>query len=819
MQRSSGHGIDYCTECGACVSECRFLQQYGTPKQIAETFDPSVGEHQTMPFECSLCGLCSAVCPSGLSPDAMFLDMRRALVKQGLNDLTDYAGLLGYERRGTSRRYTWYGLPAGCDTVFFPGCAFSGTRPDQTKRLFDIIAAMIPNLGIVFDCCTKPSLSLGRQDYFNAMFGELKDYLLRQGVETVLVACPNCFKVFAEYAPELTVRTVYEVLERSNVPAGVREKYAGTVTVHDPCVSRFSKSVQSAARSLVARAGFTIEEMPSSGRYTVCCGEGGAVACLDPDMAEEWSKKRMNDSEGRRTITYCAGCTHLLSKRMPTSHVIDLVLDPDAALAGKAKVSNAPFTYLNRLRLKRYFQAKLAAAVTRERIFTSGAEKKRGGFSKPLAILAVLAALIALVRITGASQYLEQEKLRSLIQGYGALAPIIYMLVYAVAPSLFLPGLPITIAGGVLFGPIWGVVYTIVGATIGASIAFLVARYIARDWVNGKLRGPRWKKLDREVEKQGWKMVAFTRLVPLFPFNLLNYAFGLTSVRFGHYVIATFAFMLPACIAFIVFSSSLLDVLKGRISPSLIAGLGLVAMVSAIPVFLRQYKRRQDLKEAATKVVDARDNKEERPFDIGKRLKVKLLIFSTVLGAALLAVLLARYYFWAINAYVYTLEFNVLFILNRLRDGNLILFADYLQPMSEVRGLIVMLSGHILQGFWSPFSHQVLVPAGDAAFGALRGFLFNFIGMMAAGFMAFGAGRFLLGDIIPALEVKRNGPLVHPAHMRKTAALVPLLAAVPWLPLSLVAGMCGLFNVPYRRIAVVLVIGVVIRLLSNFMLF
>lgn len=383
IQGSRKHISESCTECGACVSECRFLQQYGTPKQIAESFDSAVNEHQSMPFECSLCGLCSAVCPAGLSPDALFLDMRRSLVRLGVNDLSDYAGLLGYERRGTSRRYSWYGLPGECDTVFFPGCAFPGSRPDQTIKLFDILGRNIPNLGIVLDCCTKPSLSLGRQDYFNAMFGELKEYLLRRGVETVLVACPNCYQVFSRYAPELTVLTVYEVLAKTGLPIATG-KLSGSVTIHDPCVSRFAVSVQEAARILVAGTGLSIDEMPSSGRYTVCCGEGGAVACLDSDLADGWVEKRVNDANGRMAITYCAGCLHILKKRMPTGHVIDLVLDPDEALAGRAKVSSAPFMYLNRLRLKKHFQKSVKTAVSRERTFLARDNTGKVGFIKRL---------------------------------------------------------------------------------------------------------------------------------------------------------------------------------------------------------------------------------------------------------------------------------------------------------------------------------------------------------------------------------------------------------------------------------------------------
>jgi uncharacterized membrane protein YdjX (TVP38/TMEM64 family) len=209
---------------------------------------------------------------------------------------------------------------------------------------------------------------------------------------------------------------------------------------------------------------------------------------------------------------------------------------------------------------------------------------------KRLILLSLVIGVILAIRLTGVSRFLEQETLRQWIMGYGALAPVIYMLIYSLAPAFFLPGLPITIVGGVLFGPLWGVVYTITGATMGACVAFLVSRYVAGQWIQEKLTSPRWRRLDAGVERHGWKVVAFTRLIPLFPFNLLNYALGLTRIPFLHYAITTFICMLPACIAFIVFSSSLLDITKGRISFEFIIGLILIILVSLIPLFYRRYK-------------------------------------------------------------------------------------------------------------------------------------------------------------------------------------------------------------------------------------
>jgi uncharacterized membrane protein YdjX (TVP38/TMEM64 family)/Fe-S oxidoreductase len=580
-----------CTNCGDCLRECAFLRKYGTPKVIAGSFDAAAPASLSRSFECSLCGLCSVVCPEKLDLDGLFLEMRREAVDRGCGDFPEHSPLLVYERLGTSRRFSLYRLPQGCTTIFFPGCSLSGTRPDGVNMVFAELKKVDPAVGIVFDCCLKPSHSLGREQYTSAMFGEMNSWLVQQGVKEVLVACPNCQVMFDTLGQGLKIRTVWETLAESGLKLnGVSGTV--TVTVHDPCVLRDAQPVHQAVRTLLQRQGLTVEEMPHSGRTTVCCGQGGAVNLLNPQLAASWGELRKREAAGRRIITYCAGCVQALGGRTPTNHLVDLLFAPKETLAGMKKGAGAPFTYLNRLRLKRAFKRKEGYDVTRERtvIPQQGGPKKRSW--KPLIFLALLLAAVAGVQLSGAAQYLQQEKLRELIAGYGVLAPAIYILIYALAPVLFLPGLPITIVGGILFGPVWGVVYTITGATIGASLAFLVARYLARDLIAGKLTGPKWEKLDSEVAQHGWKVVAFTRLIPAFPFNLLNYAFGLTRVSFVHYVVATFFCMLPACIAFIVFSSSLPGLIRGHLSPTALLGIALIMVVSLIPVLYRCFKGR-----------------------------------------------------------------------------------------------------------------------------------------------------------------------------------------------------------------------------------
>lgn len=580
-----------CNDCTLCLKECAFLAKYGTPKYIAETYDPRDRLQQSLSFECSLCGLCAAICPEDLSPQEMFLEWRREAVEGGWGDFQEHAPLLAYERRGASKRYSWYGLPRGCDTIFFPGCTLPGIRPQRVLQLYERLKEQIPNLGIVLDCCAKPSHDLGRQEYFEAVFQEMRSYLLEHGIQTVLTACPNCHKIFKNYGDTLRVKTIYEVLAengRSNI-----QKKTAVVTIHDPCAVRFEYSVHQAVRNLLAGEGFEIEEMPHRQENTLCCGEGGAVSALSPNMARSWAEKRKEEAHGKPVITYCAGCANYLGRITPAYHLLDLIFEPEATLAGKAGVSRAPVTYWNRIRLKSRLKKILQPLISRERTFQLPVKAIKKNLWPRLLILVLIMGGIAAIRLTGAIRFLDQETLRNSIQSIGLWAPALYMLLNTLAPVLFLPGIPITLVGGILFGPFWGVIYTIFSATAGACLAFLVARYVGRDWVSGKLKNPRWRKLDDGVERQGWKVVAFTRLIPLFPYNLLNYAFGLTKIGFIPYALTSFICMLPACIAYVVFSSSLLDIIKGKFSPAFIIGIGLIIIVLLAPAFYRNCKQKK----------------------------------------------------------------------------------------------------------------------------------------------------------------------------------------------------------------------------------
>jgi len=197
---------------------------------------------------------------------------------------------------------------------------------------------------------------------------------------------------------------------------------------------------------------------------------------------------------------------------------------------------------------------------------------------------------------------LSAEALEQWVADLGFAGPIVFMLIYAVATVVFLPGSVITLAGGAIFGPVWGTLYNLTGATLGATLAFLVARYLAADWVEQR-SGGLTKRLKNGVESEGWRFVAFVRLVPLFPFNVLNYALGLTRIKLSHYIIASYICMLPGGIAYTYLGYAGREAVGGGegLIQKILLAVALLALVSFLPRLIAMVRRGPELDVATLK--------------------------------------------------------------------------------------------------------------------------------------------------------------------------------------------------------------------------
>ncbi|MDO9533630.1 MAG: TVP38/TMEM64 family protein [Deltaproteobacteria bacterium] len=232
----------------------------------------------------------------------------------------------------------------------------------------------------------------------------------------------------------------------------------------------------------------------------------------------------------------------------------------------------------------------------------SDQQKAAGGqWRRPVLLLALVIALLILARYLGLADRLGD--LRDWIKSLGALGSLVFILIYVAAVVAAVPAAPISVAAAALFGSVWGVIVINIGATLGAGLAFLVGRYFARQAVVNWLgRNEKFRRLDGLTEEHGAIIVALTRLVPIFPFNLLNYGFGLTRVPFWTYIFWTWLCIIPGTILYVVGADAVLQgVAQGKVPWALVLAFGAALIFLTILVrFAKRLLQAREQKDATS---------------------------------------------------------------------------------------------------------------------------------------------------------------------------------------------------------------------------
>ncbi len=220
-----------------------------------------------------------------------------------------------------------------------------------------------------------------------------------------------------------------------------------------------------------------------------------------------------------------------------------------------------------------------------------GATKSNVG--RLLAVVAIIVVGVVVAWQLGAFEYISMDNIqtmRSWINGLGWIGPVIYVGLYMASALFFIPGSPLALLAGFVFGPIWGALLAVTGATLGAAAAFLAARYAAREMVAGWMRSnPQLKKIDDGVNEQGWRMLMITRLVPVFPYNVQNFVYGLTKINLLQFVLVSWICMLPGAVAF-AFMAGSIAAGEGMGNTLIYLGVGAVFFVilSLIPGWIKK---------------------------------------------------------------------------------------------------------------------------------------------------------------------------------------------------------------------------------------
>jgi uncharacterized membrane protein YdjX (TVP38/TMEM64 family) len=184
---------------------------------------------------------------------------------------------------------------------------------------------------------------------------------------------------------------------------------------------------------------------------------------------------------------------------------------------------------------------------------------------------------------------LNQKELQLWLQKMGIWAPILYILVYSIATIFILPSTPLNLTGGAIFGSVWGTVWTSIAAILAAMLSFGFSRTIGRRYIEQKLAG-KWQSLDREMHQGGFFYMFAIRLLPLIPYGLVNFAAGLTAIKFRDYFLGTLLGTVPGILPFVMMGAGLNALKQGDVFPMLIA-LALTGILVGTATWYRRHNR------------------------------------------------------------------------------------------------------------------------------------------------------------------------------------------------------------------------------------
>lgn len=202
-----------------------------------------------------------------------------------------------------------------------------------------------------------------------------------------------------------------------------------------------------------------------------------------------------------------------------------------------------------------------------------------------IGLFCIIATVIGIVLLSG----IDRSQLQLWLQQMGIWAPVLYILIYSIATICILPSTPLNLTGGAIFGAVWGTVWTSIAAILAAVLAFGFSRTIGRSLIEKKLAG-KWESIDREMQQGGFFYMFAIRLLPLIPYGIVNFAAGLTSIKFRDYFLGTVLGTVPGILPFVMMGAGLTALKQGDVLPMLV-GLALTGMLVGTATWYRRRTR------------------------------------------------------------------------------------------------------------------------------------------------------------------------------------------------------------------------------------
>lgn len=348
-----------CINCKKCVNICPFLQEYiKSPKSFINDLENSSIDIN-LPYYCSLCSCCKRVCPKDIDLGQLFFLLREEITTTN-NGKTPIKGHKAMDfHQNFSNNTIFKGVYGKKNTkkFFMPGCSLNGYSPNLSLKTYNYLKEKLGDVGLILNCCNKPTKDLGKRDLFDKRFSQFISSLKKFNNDDIeiITACQSCFRVLKDETKDIKITSLWSLFSEIGIPKNSIGKGLGsnlTFSIKDSCQGLDYKEIGDGIRYVVESLGYNLNSKDVTNN---CCGLGGIVHLSNPLLSKKTKDNCINSLNSDNVITYCGGCLSAINNSDKNSyHILELIFEDEDTLFVDRKVNiSALSSWKNRYKIKK----------------------------------------------------------------------------------------------------------------------------------------------------------------------------------------------------------------------------------------------------------------------------------------------------------------------------------------------------------------------------------------------------------------------------------------------------------------------------------
>ncbi|MEF9992645.1 MAG: (Fe-S)-binding protein [Romboutsia sp.] len=326
-----------CVDCKICFKPCPMMKKYSSsPKTLMKEILEEKQVNQNIPYSCMLCDICTVKCPKDIDLKDIFYSMRKDAFKEKDKHIfkeIGYNTVKFHQINSFSPIFSKTFADKNTKKIFLPGCSLSSYSPELVIKTYEYLKKNIDDLSIAFECCGKPTLSMGDVEKFESYYEKLNNIFSNDEVVEIIVACPNCLKTIKEHSKNIKVTSLWSIINEYKVDEKLINYYEDLETefsLHDPCPIRKEYKIHDDVRGILKSIGIKVVEFEKNRENSECCGSGGMLRVTNKEISTNQSKKRANEAKSDTVVSYCQSCCEsMMLAGKNILHVLDFLFNED----------------------------------------------------------------------------------------------------------------------------------------------------------------------------------------------------------------------------------------------------------------------------------------------------------------------------------------------------------------------------------------------------------------------------------------------------------------------------------------------------------